>query len=41
MGSLHSTARDEAQATLEHTLKNLRDSERKLSTLIGSTDDSI
>jgi PAS domain S-box-containing protein len=41
VGSLHSTARDEAQATLEHTLKNLRDSERKLSTLIKSTDDPI
>jgi PAS domain S-box-containing protein len=41
VGSLHSTARDEAQATLEHTLKNLRDSERKLSSLIASTDDPI
>jgi PAS domain S-box-containing protein len=41
VGSLHSTARDEAQATLEHTLKDLRDSERKLNSLIESTDDLI
>ncbi len=41
VGSLHSTARDEAQATLEHTLGELRDSERKLSSLIESTDDPI
>ncbi len=41
VGSLHSTARDEAQASLERTLKELRDSERKLSSLIESTDDLI
>jgi PAS domain S-box-containing protein len=41
VGSLHSTARDEAQRTLERTLKELRDSQRKLSSLVESTDDSI
>jgi len=41
LGSLHSTARDEAQASLERTLKGLRDSEGKLSSVVESTDDLV
>jgi PAS domain S-box-containing protein len=39
LGSLHSTARDEAQASLEQTLMDLRDSESKLLSLFESTHD--
>ncbi len=39
LGALHSTARDAAQATLERTLKELHDSEHKLSSLFENTDD--
>jgi PAS domain S-box-containing protein len=39
LGSLHSTARDEAQASLEQTLTDLRDSESKLLSLFESTRD--
>jgi PAS domain S-box-containing protein len=41
LGALHSTARDEAQATLERTLKELRDSESKLNSVLESTDDIV
>jgi two-component system, LuxR family, sensor kinase FixL len=38
---LHSQARDKAQAALEQTLKSLREGERKLSSLVESTDDVV
>jgi len=41
LGTLHRTARDEIQQKLEHTLKTLRDSERKLSSLVQNTDDIV
>jgi PAS domain S-box-containing protein len=41
LGALHATARDAAQASLERTLKKLREGERKLSSLIESTDDPV
>jgi PAS domain S-box-containing protein len=41
LGSLHSTARDAAQASLERTLKELRESEGKLNSLIESTEDLV
>ena len=41
LGALHITARDAAQASLERTLKELRESEGKLSSLIESTDDPV
>jgi PAS domain S-box-containing protein len=41
MGSLHSAARAEAQASLERTLQELHDSEHKLGSLIESTDDPV
>jgi PAS domain S-box-containing protein len=41
LGSLHTTARDEAQASLERTLKVLSDSEGKLSSVVESTDDLV
>jgi PAS domain S-box-containing protein len=41
LGSLHSTARDAAQATLERTLKELRGSESKLNSVLESTDDIV
>ncbi len=41
VGALHSTARDEAGTSLERTLKELRDSERKLGGVIESTDDLV
>ncbi|MBN1207576.1 MAG: PAS domain S-box protein [Myxococcaceae bacterium] len=41
VGALNSTARDEAQAALEETMRELRDSERKLSSLFENTDDMV
>ncbi|KFE66814.1 two-component system sensor histidine kinase NtrB [Hyalangium minutum] len=41
LGSLHSSALTEAQGTIERTLKELRDSENHLSSLIESTDDLV
>jgi len=41
LGALHVTARDAAQASLERTLKELRESESQLSSLIESTDDPV
>jgi two-component system, LuxR family, sensor kinase FixL len=41
LGTLHSTARDAAQATLERTLRELRDSEGKLNSVFESTDDIV
>ncbi|MBN1208397.1 MAG: PAS domain S-box protein [Myxococcaceae bacterium] len=41
LGSLSSTARDAAQRSLEQTLKVLRESEGKLSSVIESTDDVV
>ncbi|MFL5347830.1 MAG: two-component system sensor histidine kinase NtrB [Hyalangium sp.] len=41
LAALHGIARDSAQASLERTLRELRESERKLSTLIESTDDVV
>ncbi|PTL82172.1 ATP-binding protein [Vitiosangium sp. GDMCC 1.1324] len=41
LGSLHSTARDAAQTSLERTLKELRDSESKLNSVIESTNDIV
>ncbi len=41
LGALHGAARDSAQASLEQTLGELRESERKLSSLIESTDDVV
>jgi PAS domain S-box-containing protein len=41
LGALHSTARDQAQASLERALKEKRESEGKLLSLIESTDDLI
>jgi PAS domain S-box-containing protein len=41
LGSLHNTTRDSAQASLERTLKALRESESKLSSLLESTDDLV
>jgi PAS domain S-box-containing protein len=41
LGSLNSTARDAAQGSLERTLKVLRESEGKLSSVIESTDDVV
>jgi PAS domain S-box-containing protein len=38
---LHGTARDQAHATLEQTLRTLRESEGKLVSLIESTEDSV
>jgi PAS domain S-box-containing protein len=41
LGTLHSTARNEAQAALERTMKTLRESERRLSSLFENTDDMV
>jgi PAS domain S-box-containing protein len=41
LGALHTTARDSAQASLERTLRELQESERKLNSLIESTDDPV
>jgi PAS domain S-box-containing protein len=41
LGSLHNTTRDSAQTSLERTLKALRESESKLSSLLESTDDLV
>ena len=41
LGALHSTARDAVQASREHTLRELRDSESKLNSVFESTDDFI
>ena len=41
LGSLHGTAQAAAQASLEHTLNELRDSEGKLNSLIENTDDVV
>jgi hypothetical protein len=41
LGALHSGAQDVAQETLERTLKELRDTERKLTSLFESTDDVL
>ncbi|OJH39720.1 ATP-binding protein [Cystobacter ferrugineus] len=39
LSSLHSTARDAAQATIERTVRELRDSQSKLNSVFESTDD--
>jgi PAS domain S-box-containing protein len=41
LGALHSTARDQVQASLERTLKEKHESEGKLLSLIESTDDLV
>ncbi|WP_375771376.1 ATP-binding protein [Archangium gephyra] len=41
ISALHSTSRDAAHHSLERALKQLRDSERKLSSIIESTDDIV
>jgi PAS domain S-box-containing protein len=41
LGALHSTARDQIQASLEQALKEKRESEAKLLSLIESTDDPV
>jgi PAS domain S-box-containing protein len=41
LGVLHRAARDSAQASLEQTLKELRESEGKLTSLLESTDDVV
>ncbi|WNG48754.1 PAS domain S-box protein [Archangium minus] len=41
LGALHSTAREAAQTSLERTLKELRESESKLNSVIESTDDLV
>ncbi|MFY0529427.1 two-component system sensor histidine kinase NtrB [Archangium gephyra] len=41
LGSLHNTTRDSAQASLEQTLKALRESETRLSSVLESTDDLV
>ncbi|WP_224367994.1 ATP-binding protein [Hyalangium versicolor] len=41
LATLHSTARDSAQSSLERTLKVLRESESRLSSLVESTDDVV
>ncbi|HVG58394.1 MAG TPA: PAS domain-containing protein, partial [Hyalangium sp.] len=41
LGALHSTARDQTQASLEQALKEKRESEAKLLSLIESTDDPV
>ncbi|HLL01206.1 MAG TPA: ATP-binding protein [Myxococcaceae bacterium] len=41
LSTLHGAARDEAQASLERTLRHLRDSEGKLQSLIESTEDRV
>jgi two-component system, LuxR family, sensor kinase FixL len=41
LGWLHSTARDESHSALERTLRTLRESEGKLSSLIESTEDAV
>ncbi|WNG58021.1 PAS domain-containing protein [Archangium gephyra] len=41
VGSLHNAARDSAQGSLERTMKALRLSENKLSTLLESTEDPV
>jgi PAS domain S-box-containing protein len=41
ISSLHSGARDEVQGSLEQALRVLRDNERKLSSLIESTEDVV
>jgi len=41
LGALHTSARDAAQASLERTLKELREREGQLSSLIESTDDPV
>jgi PAS domain S-box-containing protein len=41
LGSLHSSALTEAQGSLEQTLKELRDSEGQLLSLVESTDDLV
>jgi two-component system sensor kinase FixL len=38
---MHSRARDDAQAALERTLRSLHEGERKLSSLVESTDDLV
>jgi two-component system sensor kinase FixL len=38
---LHSRARDSAREALQHSLKSLRESERKLSSLVESTEDIV
>jgi PAS domain S-box-containing protein len=41
LGRLHGLASDEAQTALEHTMKDLRVSERQMSSLIESTGDMV
>ena len=41
VSSLHSTARDQAQAAREQALRTLRESEHKLQSLIENTDDQV
>ncbi len=41
LGALHTTARDAAQASLVRTLRELRESQSKLRSLIESTDDPV
>ncbi|QRK06459.1 PAS domain-containing protein [Archangium violaceum] len=41
LSALHSTARNAAQASLERTLRELRDSESKLNSVLESTDDIV
>ncbi|WP_224240902.1 ATP-binding protein [Hyalangium gracile] len=41
LGALHSTAQSGAQEALERTLKELRDTERKLTSLFENTDDML
>jgi PAS domain S-box-containing protein len=41
MSYLHSRARDDAQAALERMMKSLHESERKLSSVVESTDDIV
>ncbi|MFY0574837.1 PAS domain-containing protein [Cystobacter fuscus] len=41
LSSLHSTARDAAQATIERTVRELRDSQSKLNSVFESTDDIV
>ncbi len=41
LSAMHSRARDKAQGQLEQTLRSLRESERKLSSVLESTDDIV
>ncbi|WNG36971.1 PAS domain S-box protein [Archangium violaceum] len=41
LSALHSTARNAAQASLERTLRELRDSESRLNSILESTDDIV